>query len=95
MNDEMQVGTHCDSVEVDASALDETMLPPASVSVTEASEISGYSRNHITWLVRKGKIKFERIGKRVLLIDVASLANYVERMHALGSDKYAGDRAGG
>ena len=55
----------------------------------EAAERAGYSTGHIRWLARTGKIASRRIGERVLLIDVASLDEYVAKMHRLGNHKHA------
>ena len=58
------------------------------LTVTQASEVSGYSEAHIRRLAGKGKIKARRVGKRVFLIDAESLKQYVDRMKALGTDKH-------
>ena len=58
------------------------------ISVTEAAGISGYSAGHIRWLARNGRIKSQRIGERVLLINRESLLAYTDEMDRLGTAKF-------
>ena len=55
----------------------------------EAAQRSGYSTGHIRWLARHGRIRFRRIGQRVILVDASSLDAYVARMRRLGKKKHA------
>jgi excisionase family DNA binding protein len=56
---------------------------------TEAARLTGYSAGHIRWLARHKKIKYRRIGERVLLIDVQSLLEHAEKMRELGTAKHS------
>ena len=59
------------------------------ITVTEAAELTGYSEGHIRYLVREEKIKGNRVGERMYLIDRASVVKYANRMDALGDSKHA------
>lgn len=56
---------------------------------TEAARLTGYSVGHIRWLARHGKVKYRRIGERVLLIDVQSVLQHAEKMNELGTAKHS------
>jgi hypothetical protein len=57
------------------------------VTVSEAATQSTYSREHITYLVRKGFIKGRRSGA-IWLVNLESLKDYETRMAELGSAKH-------
>ena len=59
------------------------------ITVEQAAQETGYSAVHIRRLAASGKVKARRIGKRVLLIDVDSMAAYADEMRVLGSQKHA------
>ena len=61
----------------------------AELMPEEAAERSGYSTGHIRWLARHGKVRFRRLGQRVILVDAGSLDAYVARMRRLGKKKHA------
>jgi len=55
----------------------------------EAAQQTGYySTGHIRWLAREGKVKSRRVGRRLLLINIASLEEYVTEMKKLGTQKH-------
>lgn len=62
----------------------ETELTPE-----DAAKVAGYSTGHVRWLARQDKIKYRRIGHRILLIDIQSLLEYAEEMRKLGTAKHA------
>lgn len=57
------------------------------VTVSEAAVQSIYSREHITYLVRKATIEGRRSGA-IWLVNLESLKNYEEEMQKLGPHKY-------
>ncbi len=57
------------------------------VSVAEAAEQTSYTHEHITWLVRKGKIEGRKAGT-FWLVELESLKAYEERMKSLGPNKH-------
>ena len=58
------------------------------ISVAEAVEQTSYTHEHITWLVRKGKIEGRKAGT-FWLIDLESLKEYESRMKSLGTQKHS------
>ena len=60
----------------------------AKLTVTEASELTGYSEGHIRWLVRESRIAAERVGQRVMLIDRASLMSYATTMREVDRESW-------
>jgi len=61
------------------------------VTADEAAEISGYHVNYIRRLMRAQKIKGRKAGL-VWLIERESLHAYLERIQALGAQKFTPDR---
>jgi hypothetical protein len=57
------------------------------VTVAEATKESTYTHEHITWLVREGKIKGRKAG-RVWLLELESLKEYETKMTELGNLKH-------
>ena len=57
------------------------------VSIAEAVEQSSYTHEHITSLVRKGKIEGRKT-KNIWLVDIESLKAYEERMKDLGPKRH-------
>lgn len=57
------------------------------VTVSEAASQSVYSREHITYLVRKGFIEGRRSGA-IWLVNLQSLKAYEVRMSELGTAKH-------
>jgi hypothetical protein len=57
------------------------------VTVAEAVKESTYTHEHITWLVREGKIKGRKAG-RVWLLELESLKEYEAKMTELGPLKH-------
>ncbi len=65
--------------------------PPTNenwVGTKRAAEISGYSRVHIRRLVHLGLVQACRPGGRDILIQVASLQRYMQRMAELGTQRH-------
>ena len=58
------------------------------LTVTEASELSGYSGRHIRRLVKQGRVEGRRAGDWLYLIDRESLMAYVAQMESLGGAKH-------
>jgi len=59
----------------------------AEITVREASQVTGYSRRQIARLARQERVTSRKIGNLVL-VDQESLEQYIEKMKALGPDKY-------
>ena len=57
------------------------------VTVSEAQLYSGYSHNHIIYLLRTGKINGRKSGA-LWLVDLDSLKEYEDRMNELGTQKH-------
>ena len=57
------------------------------VTVSEATELSIYSREHISYLIRKGLVNAQRRGA-IWLVDTESLKQYEEKMIQLGPSKH-------
>ena len=66
------------------------MVDNDKLTVAEAAELSGYTRRHVTRLVKQERVDGQRVGLRVYLVDRASLLAYVEKMKRLGSEKHTG-----
>jgi len=47
------------------------------ITVSEASEVSGYTRQHVRFLIRQGLISARRAGG-IWLIEASSLHNYMD-----------------
>jgi hypothetical protein len=60
---------------------------PTFVSIAEAVEQSSYTHEHVTWLVRKGKVKGRKT-KNFWLVDLEDLKAYEARMKELGTQKH-------
>ncbi len=58
------------------------------VTVSEAAALSIYSREHVSYLIRKGLVNAQRRGA-IWLVDLESLKQYEEKMTTLGSKKHA------
>jgi hypothetical protein len=58
------------------------------VSLSEATEKSVYSHEHIALLVRSGKVAGRKSGK-IWLVDLDSLKEYQAKMQDLGDKKYS------
>jgi hypothetical protein len=57
------------------------------VTVSKAAESSSYTKQHIRYLIRQGKIKGERqVG--IWLVDLASLQAYESEMDEIGTKKF-------
>lgn len=54
------------------------------ISTDEASQISGFSRNHITHLLRQGKLEGKNYGQRVWGVYRDSLEKYMASPHKSG-----------
>jgi hypothetical protein len=54
------------------------------LSTTEASQISGLSRNHIAFLLRQGKLEGRNFGHRVWVVYADSLERYMATPHKPG-----------
>lgn len=65
------------------------MVGNDKLTVAEAAELSGYTRRHVTRLVKQERVAGQRVGQRVYLVDRASLLAYVEEMRTLGNEKHA------
>jgi excisionase family DNA binding protein len=61
------------------------------ITADEAAEIAGYHVNYIRRLMRAQKIKGRKAGL-VWLIERDSLQAYMERIQALGAQKFTPDR---
>lgn len=46
------------------------------ITTTEAARLLGYTRQHVAWLVKRGKLTGERVGAHVYLVDRASVEAY-------------------
>lgn len=57
------------------------------VTIGEALNYSSYTHEHLTWLVRTGKVKGRKSGN-IWLIDLDDLQTYEARMTELGPKKY-------
>jgi hypothetical protein len=57
------------------------------VLIAEAIEKTSYTREHIAWLIRQGKVT-GRKGGGVWLVDLASLKEYEAKMNELGPQKH-------
>ncbi len=57
------------------------------VTVSEAALLSIYSREHISYLIRKGLVNAQRRGA-IWLVDMESLKQYEEKMQSLGPAKH-------
>jgi hypothetical protein len=57
------------------------------VTIAEAKVYSSYSHEHLTWLVRTGKVKGRKSGN-IWLIDLDDLKVYETRMAELGTKKF-------
>jgi hypothetical protein len=57
------------------------------VLLVEAIQESTYTQEHITWLLRKGRIAGRKVGG-VWLVDLESLKQYEQRMKELGTKKH-------
>ena len=56
------------------------------ITVKEASKISGYNEEHITRLIREGKIKAKKFSI-VWQVSSASLLTYISRAEKLGNKR--------
>ena len=54
------------------------------LSTTEASQISGLSRNHITLLLRQGKLEGRNFDHRLWMVYADSLERYMTTPHKSG-----------
>ena len=54
------------------------------LSTTEASQISGLSRNHITLLLRQGKLEGRNFDHRLWTVYADSLEHYIAAPHKSG-----------
>jgi excisionase family DNA binding protein len=62
---------------------------PEWVSIKEAAELTGHSKQYLQRIVRQGKLKAEKPkGLREWLVDKKSLLDYVRLMKTLGNEKY-------
>lgn len=50
----------------------------AGLTCADACKLLEISRPHLTTLIKSGQIKAERVGKRVLIVDPASVAEYAQ-----------------
>lgn len=62
------------------------------VTVAEAVKESAYTHEHITWLVREGRIRGRKAG-RVWLLELESLKAYEDKMIELGPTKHGSTHA--
>ena len=75
--------------------LGDWMSAPEWISVKQAADLAGYNVQHVQWLLRKGKVKAQKLqGGREWMIDRSSLQAYVKAMKSLGSEKYNPHRNG-
>lgn len=57
------------------------------VTISKAAETSSYTKQHIRYLIRLGKIKGERqVG--IWLVELESLQAYEQEMNEMGPQKY-------
>jgi len=61
-----------------------TVEPRRELSTQEASQRSGLSRNHITYLLRQGKLEGRNFGHRLWLVYADSLDRYLGTPHKPG-----------
>ena len=54
------------------------------LSTAEASQLSGLSRNHITLLLRQGKLEGHNFGHRLWTVYADSLEHYMSTPHKSG-----------
>ena len=63
---------------------DEQDATRQELSTTEASRISGLSRNHITFLLRQGKLEGRNFDHRLWTVYADSLERYIATSHKPG-----------
>ena len=56
------------------------------LTTTQAAELTGYTRKHVTRLVESGDVKGRRFG-RVWMVDKASLSAYVRKVAKAGKKR--------
>lgn len=59
-------------------------LLPGYLTTAEAAERSGFSRDHIQYLCRRGAVNGFKIAPRLWLVETASLDEYTETEHKRG-----------
>jgi hypothetical protein len=62
------------------------------VLIAEAVEQTAYSRDHISLLIRQGKVGGRKAGG-VWLVDLDSLKEYEQKMQELGAKKFTPKRS--
>ena len=60
---------------------------PNFVLIGEAVEHSSYTVQHISLLLREGRVKGRKVG-RIWLVDLDDLKRYEQEMNELGTKKY-------
>ena len=60
---------------------------PNYVLIAEAAEESSYTTQHISLLLRQGRVSGRKVG-RIWLVDLDDLQRYEKEMTELGSQKY-------
>jgi hypothetical protein len=58
------------------------------ISIKEAARLSGYDIQHLRRLMRQGKVKGEKVGDFLWMVDRRSLQDYLRTMKALGDQKF-------
>lgn len=57
------------------------------ISAREASKETGYTQQHISWLIREGRVKGRKFAQ-TWMVDKESLLAYVESAKNSGDDRY-------
>jgi len=66
------------------------MVDSDKLTVAEAAELSGYTKRHVTRLVKQERVDGQRVGLRVYLVDRESLLAYILKMQRKGRERHAG-----
>ena len=62
------------------------------LTVSEAAELTGYTKRHLRRLAKDGDIEARQVGGWLYLLDRGSVEGYARRMEALGKKKHAPTR---